>query len=230
MIADSRGTLYRNTGNDALLSLVDLSAPGRALDCGCGAGDNARRLSGSNWKVIGVTISEQEALLAGNYCESVLIHDLEEGLPRQLEGPFDLVLLSHILEHLREPAPLLADARRLLAPDGVLAVALPNVLYWRQRLDFLTGRFDYAQIGILDRTHLRFYTYRSGRSVLVDNGYEIVRQCVEGFLPIPFRRQIPKVLIGPADRAASLLLPGLFGWQLLYTARPARLSSHAASA
>ena len=91
--------IYRNQGNLGLLNLLS-SSPGRALDCGCGAGDNARVLSGRGWCVTAITIDAREREAAGQFCEAVHLADLENGIPEGIKGLFDVILASHVLEHL----------------------------------------------------------------------------------------------------------------------------------
>jgi len=207
---------YQNPWNRALLNLLDHDTPGSVLDCGCGSGDNGRVLAAMGYKVTGVTISPSEQAIAQRFCHSVIIHDLDEGLPSKLDGPFNVVILSHVLEHLRQPCRLLADIKRVIASDGLLLVALPNTLHFRHRFEFLFGRFEYRACGIMDATHLHFYTYESGRRLLELNGFHVVRCAAEGAFPLPvIRRALPNVA-GFADRLACKLLPGLFASQLLY--------------
>ena len=93
--------VYRNQGNKYL---VDFIPPGKkVLDCGCGAGDNARLLAEQGCSVVGITISPEEGVLAKRYCTSVIVADLEVGLPQAVSEPFDIVIASHVLEHLRRP-------------------------------------------------------------------------------------------------------------------------------
>src|SRR5260370_1150501 len=127
MPADCDTRVYQNLGNPDLLRLVTHLPPGTALDCGCGAGDNARLLRRIGWRVVGLTISPREQEIAAQACESVFLGDLNRRFPDELKGPFDLVIFSHVLEHLSHPEVALAEARRLLTPQGVIAVALPNV-------------------------------------------------------------------------------------------------------
>jgi len=208
--------VYRNSGNRPLLELLPLTPPGVALDCGCGAGDNARALREARWGVTGITISPDEAACAREYCEAVHIANLERGVPGEVRGPFDLILFSHVLEHLQDPLPVLSDAQKLLAPSGCIAVALPNVLNWRQRLDFVRGRFEYTDGGVMDRTHVRFYTFVSGRQMLEASGLRVVRATVEGSFPSRYLRRILPTWSGWLDRLAGRHLPGLFGSQALY--------------
>jgi SAM-dependent methyltransferase len=193
--------------------------PGIALDIGCGAGDNARILARHGWTVHGITLSQTEMTSALSVCSKVWVHDLDYGLPQEIDGLYDLVVLSHVLEHLRAPSGLLNQISKTLLPGGQIAVALPNVLNWYQRVLFLLGRFDYTDEGIMDVTHLRFFTYSTGRAMLEACGFKIVCTKASGsVLPWGFvRRFIPSFTFA-VDRFFCFIRPGLFGRQLLYLA------------
>ena len=208
--------------NPALLQLTVPLPAGAALDCGCGAGGNARGLRQMGWRVTGITVSPRELEMASEWCEAVRLGDLNAGIPQEAGGPFDLVVFSHVLEHLLHPDVALRDAHRLLTPDGRLIVALPNVLYWRMRLKFLFGEFKYEPTGIMDETHVRFYTFRSGMELLRSNGFEIVSTLGDGAFPLPFLRLLLPAIAQFLDPLASRLIPSLFGAQILYVARAAR--------
>ena len=97
-------------------------------------------------------------------------------------------------------------------------VALPNALYWRQRLDFLRGRFEYTDGGLMDRTHYRFYSWKTARALLKECGYALVESEADGGFPLS--RYVP--VFGPAlDRAALRLGPGVFGVQFIMVSRSA---------
>jgi SAM-dependent methyltransferase len=219
---DCADRCYENAGNPQLLDLIDIVIPGRALDCGCGAGDNARILSQRGWQVDGITISPDEQTKASQACETVHIADLESGLPPLIGDGYDLVILSHVLEHLRNPSHVLKDIHRVLVPGGIVAVALPNVLAWRYRLRLLLGRFEYEEGGIMDSTHVRFYTFASGRRLLELNGFLILTATAEGVFPLARKIKLPARIVGFLDRFVSSHWPGLFGWQLLYIASVGR--------
>ena len=208
--------------NPALLRLIAPFPAGAALDCGCGTGGNARGLRQMGWRVTGITVSRRELEMASECCESVRLSDLNLGIPQEAGGPFDLVVFSHVLEHLLHPEVALRDARRLLGSDGRIIVALPNVLFWRLRMKFLFGEFKYEPTGIMDETHVRFYTFDSGMELLRSNGFEIVSTFADGSLPLPFLRRLLPALAQFLDPLASRLVPGLFGEQILYVAKAAR--------
>ena len=85
------------------------------------------------------------------------------------------MLFVDVLEHLKSPQPVLARFKSVLAPGGRIFVSLPNVAHFTMRLALLCGRFDYRPSGILDRTHLRFFTYKTGRRLIEDAGYRVLR-------------------------------------------------------
>jgi SAM-dependent methyltransferase len=211
--------VYQNAGNLPLLRMIPPNS--RVLDCGCGAGDNARILKSYGCRVTGITISASEREAALAHCDEVHLADLEDGIPEQVAGSFDVVLFSHVLEHLVHPGNVLRDARRLLMPKGLIAVALPNVLEYHNRFDFLMGRFEYTSGGIMDETHVRFYTFACGKRLLIENGYTIVVAQADGAFPLWKMRQVlPAQWMDWINRWACQHWPGLFGAQSLYLARP----------
>ena len=219
---DDVGLIYKNDGNAALLGLLS-SSPGRILDCGCGAGDNAKILSERGWRVTGVTIDPREQDAARKFCDAVHIGDLEKGLPAGVDGAFDAILASHVLEHLARPERFLCEARQRLSRDGVLAVALPNIAHYHQRMLFLRGQFNYTDTGQLDRTHLRFYTHRTAVQLLEQNGYELICAIVDGALPWwKARSLISRSVRNHFDKWALRRWPNLLGHQSLLIARPDR--------
>ena len=221
MRADLEERVYDNAGNAPLLSLAP-AGPGRALDCGCGAGANARLLRERGFAVTGITMSPGERERAALHCERVLLADLEQALPVELGSGYDLVVLSHVLEHLRRPDRLLEAVKARLRPGGTLLVALPNPLFYAIRLRVLIGRCDYEPDGILDETHLRFYSFESAARLLERAGFRVLDARADGGFPLwGIRRLLPASAVAAIDLAASRWRPSLFGRQLLYRASPA---------
>lgn len=212
---------YQNRGNPKLLSLLPPTAM-RVLDVGCGAGDNARLLADGGRSVDGITLSETEAATARRVCNSVIVHDLEFGLPTHLGAPYDAVICSHVLEHLRWPDRLLKEVRELLLPrKGVLLVALPNALFYKNRWRLLTGHFDYEESGLMDASHFRWFTYASSRRLLESAGFYVLSHSGDGSLPLPLvRKVLPTRFVEAVDATATAVLPGLFSYQLLLCAKP----------
>ena len=217
---DDSELIYKNEGNIGLLNLLP-SSPGRILDCGCGAGDNARILNDRGWCVTGVTIDDKEQEVARKSCEAVYIANLENGIPADVDGMFDAVLASHVLEHLARPERLLHEVRQRLSPGGVLAVALPNIAHYSQRISRLRGQFEYTETGQLDRTHLRFYTHRTAVQLLEENGFDLINAMVEGTLPWWKARWLVSFsVVDRVDKWAVRGRPNLFGHQSLLLAQP----------
>lgn len=206
--------------NKPVLSLVPNTAR-RVLDLGCGSGALGREIKRKiKCEVTGVTSSNEEAASAKEWLDRVIVCDLNQFEPREL-GLFDSIICSHILEHLYSPAELLTRLRDSLTPDGVLIVALPNILFWKQRIQFLRGRFRYTEGGIMDRTHYRFFDYATSLELVRDAKFEIITRNVDAYFPLPFLRPYLKFLAGRLDRLASNLIPGLFGTQFIIVARKA---------
>jgi SAM-dependent methyltransferase len=210
--------IYASDSNSSVINHVPTSAK-RILDIGCGAGGNAKALNHLGKNVDGITISEAEAEEAKKYCANVYLHNLETGLPNQVNGEYDAVICSHVLEHLCYPQALLKDIRNILAPGGTLIVALPNILYLKNRLDLFFGNFEYTDGGTMDSTHFRWYTFKSGNQLLTKNDFDVYKSTVSGHLPMPFlRRFIPKYIREKLDLIVCKLWPGLFGHELIYLA------------
>jgi predicted TPR repeat methyltransferase len=138
------------------------------------------------------------------------------------DAPFDVVVCADVLEHLAEPARLLARIAAWLAPGGTLFASLPNVANLQVRGGLLLGRFDYAERGILDRTHLRFFTRRTARRLLEEAGFRVV---AEEPTAMPFELAFPALgrppWRGPVRgfaEASARILPTLFGYQFVFEA------------
>jgi SAM-dependent methyltransferase len=146
--------------------------------------------------------------------------DLETGLPSEINTRFDYVLLSHVLEHLRHPEIVLRAIHTVLQPNGKVAVALPNVLTYSQRFRFVLGRFAYTTGGVMDETHVRFYTFTSGMHLVRSSGYQIIVARADGAFPMwKLRRLLPAHWVQRLNDWACHWRPNLFGIQSLYLAQ-----------
>ncbi len=216
-------TIYDGV-NGCVFSFVPRSAV-RILDVGCGTGTMGEQLRLTRERfVAGITYSRLEAQLASGRLSQVICADLNNFDFSNL-GKFDCVILSHILEHLYFPEDALERIKCALGPESVVVVALPNVVWWKQRLEFLFGRWRYRDWGILDRTHFRFFDRRSSQELLEQAGYEILRVRRDG--PLPFTKP-GRRLLGPLaeriERLVCAIAPGLFAFQFVYLARIRRFS------
>jgi len=216
---------YANQGNKALLDLLSPSTR-EVLDVGCGAGDNARLSAalGRDRKFYGITMSLSERTEAMKYMEACWVEDIENGNLNCLAGrKFDAIFCSHVLEHLRDPASAVAKLLAHLRVPGELLIAVPNVLALRQRLSFLRGRFEYEDDGVMDSSHLRFFTYHTADKFLLSGSpmLTLEKKVADGSVPLWFLRHrlLPSRTRDWLDKTGCSLWPNLFGVQILMKAR-----------
>jgi 2-polyprenyl-3-methyl-5-hydroxy-6-metoxy-1,4-benzoquinol methylase len=202
--------------------ILDEVPPGsRVLDLGCASGYLSALLAERGCTVTGFERDPLAAAQAREDCERVIVGDLESESDRaEIPSGFDVVVIGDVLEHVTDPWDALRFVRGLLAPGGIVVLSLPNVAAWPVRLDLLRGRFEYADLGILDRTHLRFFTRASAHALVRDAGFVVER---ERFVhlerrPGPLRRALP-LPMSVFDRALARVLPGLFAQQFVLRLR-----------
>jgi 2-polyprenyl-3-methyl-5-hydroxy-6-metoxy-1,4-benzoquinol methylase len=214
--------IYSNQGNGPL---IDLMPPcSRVLDVGCGVGDNARliRARMPDCAIYGITLSEAEAQVARQVMSACCVLDLEGPEVAFAGQYFDVLLFSHVLEHLRDPADVLMRYLDRLVSGGWVLIAVPNILSWRMRIQFLRGEFEYGSAGVLDDTHLRFFTYFTADRFLLAKtpNLQVVSKTVTGSFPLWWLRRhvLPTVWSERIDRWACRHWPNLFGGQILIKA------------
>ncbi len=161
----------------------------RVLDVGCGGGAFGAYLKSlhADIQIVGVEPNEQAASRANERLDRVEVGLFPDAHP---PGPFDVVYFNDVLEHMWDPLPALAAARRL-AP--VVVASVPNVRHIDVVLDLvLRGDWAYRDEGVLDRTHMRFYTRSTIVGLFEANGF-VIRQ-VSPLNPFSRRRYIGRVL------------------------------------
>lgn len=163
--------------NSPATKIAALVGHGRVvLDVGCAHGYIAEVLAGQGCRVFGIELDAEDAARARAHCEQVVVADVEEpGWVDELrEREFDAVVLADVLEHLREPAAALRRIRGLLrAESGFVVASVPNVAHVSVRLELLLGSFRYEDLGILDHTHLHFYTHDGLEELLASCGFTV---------------------------------------------------------
>lgn len=147
----------------------------KVLEVGCGSGVIANLLS--IWKKCRVYCVDKEAKMsdiAKNKCVEILTLDIETTeLPYENEY-FDVIILGNVLEHMKEPTRVLTSLKKYLSDNGVLIYSVPNIVNWHSRMTIFFGKFEYADSGIFDKTHLRFYNLNSAKKLAQDAGYRII--------------------------------------------------------
>jgi methionine biosynthesis protein MetW len=162
-------------------------APGsRVLEAGCASGYVGKILvETKGCHVTGLELDPNAAREARANGLEVIEGSLEDARFRSsVTGRFDFVLAMDVLEHLRDPAVVLDDFKRWLAPNGRAIIAVPNVATWQIRNQlFFRGDFEYQETGILDRTHLHFFTWETLHKLVSSQGWSIVDSSQEWTLP-----------------------------------------------
>ncbi len=207
--------IYSNAGNKDVLAQI--TGSGKViLDIGCGGGDNARIMHQSGHIVDGITGSELESAEAKPFLRSIYICNLENGLP-ELSKIYDYVICSHVIEHIAYPERMLADIKNILAENGKMIVALPNLMNYRSRFELLKGNFPSDESGTWDFTHLRWYTFNSGKDLFIKHGFKIKKAWVAGEMPLlTVFKFIPEKKRDVIFNFLTKISRGFFGRQLLY--------------
>ncbi|MBM4330470.1 MAG: glycosyltransferase [Deltaproteobacteria bacterium] len=149
--------------NNSHTLLVELTGSNKTvLEVGTSTGYISKILKERGNQVIGIEIDPEAASIAKNYCDQVIVGDIEN---LDLEGLFepeyfDVVVLGDVLEHLQWPDVFLGKIKRHLKPTGYLLVSLPNIAHGDVILNLLMGKFQYTDAGLLDKTHFRFFTLK----------------------------------------------------------------------
>jgi 2-polyprenyl-3-methyl-5-hydroxy-6-metoxy-1,4-benzoquinol methylase len=180
------------------LHLLDFAAghmefQGRALDVGCAAGKVGEELLRRGFsEVWGVEPDAHAAALARDKLTRVIAgffpcDEVAGG------APFDAVVFADSLEHMVDPWAALRSAAESLKDGGMLLISVPNVSHYSVIMGLLRGRWRYTDEGLLDRSHLRFFTPHSARKAVRAAGFEI--RCEGGVAPRPRRRYVPLVWI-----------------------------------
>ncbi len=153
-----------------------LGRPRTVLDVGCGRGQNTVAVRESGAFVVGLEGDPQAAASARARLNAVHEVDIEsEAGTAPLAGQtFDLIVFGDVLEHTRDPEAVLRRFIPYLVDGGHVVISLPNVAAWTMRLDLLRGRWRYADRGILDRTHLRFFDRESAMSLARAAGLDVL--------------------------------------------------------
>ncbi len=166
-------SLGENTSLKIMLNLVGENQ--RVIDFGCATGYFSQLLTKKGCRVTGVELNPDAARVAEQYCEQVIVADLDlvqlsEILPGQA---FDVAIFGDTLEHLRDPWRVLKETHQLLNAEGYVVASIPNIAHGSIRLALLQGRFEYTELGILDNTHLRFFTRKTVEELFGHTGYFI---------------------------------------------------------
>jgi 2-polyprenyl-3-methyl-5-hydroxy-6-metoxy-1,4-benzoquinol methylase len=211
-----KGDPYSSHG--AIVSLLGAGRGRRLLDAGAADGFLAEVLTANGWDVTAIERDPLRAERARRKCREVIVADLAD-VGDKLIGSFDAIVYGDVLEHVADPLSALVAVNRKLAPDGAVIVSVPNVAHLWVRLSLLAGRFEYRDRGILDRTHLRFFTRRTFLDLLAGAGLRVeALRTTPAPLPLVVPQRWHGSWLGVAQAAsarAAQLWPGGLAYQFV---------------
>jgi 2-polyprenyl-3-methyl-5-hydroxy-6-metoxy-1,4-benzoquinol methylase len=163
----------RSSSHALIIELLGLDK--RVLDVGCATGNLAEVLAGRGCRVTGIEIDPEAARQAEKHCERVIVGDVESlDLGAELdEADFDVIVFGDVLEHLKDPLQTLRRFKPFLQTEGYVIASIPNIAHGSVRLALMQGRFRYRSLGLLDDTHLRFFTRETVEQLFKDAGFLI---------------------------------------------------------
>ena len=215
---------FEGSSHRILIGLIRRFTPrgGTLLDLGAAGGELGAAVHDHFDRTIGFEYDVDRIGELRVRFDHAVIADLES-VPR-LPGNVRAVVLADIVEHLRDSTALLKCVKKSLTPDGLLFLSVPNIANITVRLGLLFGVFEYRDRGILDFTHLRFFTIRTIRREIENAGFHIVairgssvpiRLIVGRFTPEPLLRLGERILTG-----VTRVWRSLFAYQIILVAAP----------
>lgn len=154
------------------------------IDVGCGNGSFAEQLkTGRGCEVWGIEINPEAGKTASQKLDKVFVGDVFEYVEKLPDNYFDCIVFNDILEHLIDPYRLIEMVKTKLSPQGIVIASIPNVRYYSTFKNLVLYRqWHYEDFGVLDRTHLRFFTDKSIKELFCNAGYEVLS--LKGINPI----------------------------------------------
>jgi len=178
----SKSEVYYQNPRDEMLNYIPKNVK-KTLEFGCGCGLFSelvkKELNAECW---GVEIEEKYAKIAAEKLDRVIKSDAGDSITILPDKYFDCIILNDVLEHLQDPFSLLKSIKSKVTSNGVVVLSIPNVRFWNNLRAFAwRGEWDYKDAGILDNTHLRFFTHKSLIRMFQKLGYEVLN--IEGLRP-----------------------------------------------
>jgi len=211
------------SSHSRIIEWIDKERPHEVLEVGTATGYLTSEMVKRGCVVTGIEQDPEMAKLAEKYCEKMVVGDVENLDLSQL-GTYDAIILGDVVEHLRNPREFLQKTGKLLNKGGKILISLPNVANIWVRLNLLFGRFNYSRVGILDESHLRFFTLETSKKIASDSGLEIISTNVT---PIPLPLILPSTSEGRAlsflhalNWGITRLRKTLFGYQFILVCQP----------
>lgn len=166
-------TLDSYSSHSQILKSIEATRPARVLEIGTASGFLSEQMTNLGCRVTGIEQDVAAAAGAEAHCAEMIVGNVEH-LNFDSLGRYDAVVLGDIVEHLRNPDAILSQIPAMLQPGGKCIISVPNVANLWVRLNLLFGRFNYARSGIMDATHLRFFTLKSVKELLAATQLRVV--------------------------------------------------------
>ncbi|WP_339757403.1 class I SAM-dependent methyltransferase [uncultured Winogradskyella sp.] len=166
---------YYNFPRPEMLKLLQKTAK-RVLDVGCGQGTFAVQIKDyNNAEVWGIEYMPEEGEVAKKVLDKIFIGAVEDYINELPDNFFDAIYFNDVLEHLAYPDDVLRDLKPKLVKNGLIISSIPNIRYFRvMKMLVADGNWDYADHGVMDKTHLRWFTKKSIRKMYEGLGYEVI--------------------------------------------------------
>ena len=242
---------YLEEINEGILKQIAIIGEGACiLDVGAGRGALGEALHAMGYYVCAIESNTHAAMEASSRVDQVICADLlnlEEINNLLNRKKFKYIIFSDVLEHFFDPLQVLHSYLPLLAEDGELLVSVPNAVNWLNRIKIMLGLFHYEMSGVMDRTHIRFFTYRSAKQLMRASGCILERVdstpfLMRAFLPMikallnktnsPIEAysnskniiesplyQFYKKYVYPLEYCVHRILPSLFAFRIILVAR-----------
>lgn len=211
------------SSHSRIIEWIDQERPQNVLEVGTATGYLSSEMAKRGCNVTGIEQDPEMASIAAKYCSKMIVGDVESMDLSQL-GKYDAIILGDVVEHLRNPREFLEKTGKLLNKGGKILMSLPNVANIWVRLNLLFGRFNYSRVGILDESHLRFFTLETSKKIARDSGLDVISTSVT---PIPLPLILPSTSKGRAlsflhalNWGITRLRKTLFGYQFILVCQP----------
>lgn len=208
-----------NNAHAFLLGMVGSNK--RVLELGAASGHVTKALVDAGCDVAAVEYDAEWAKGLEEVASSVHVLDLNHpGWVDEFKPEFDVITAGDVLEHLLDPVRTLREMVSLLAPNGYIVVSLPHIAHADVRLKLLQGAFDYTASGLLDATHIRFFTYEAVKKLVADCGLAITELKRVRFPVFETEQAVPRSSV-PSGVVDSILAdPEAETYQFVFTAVP----------
>lgn len=213
----------QNSSHDKIISFLKSMPSNKkqiVLDVGCSKGFIGQSLKDSNFEFYGVDCDKKDAEIASKYYKNVKIMDLDKDKIDYSDKKFDILIFADILEHLKNPKELIVNTKPLLKKNGLIIISTGNIANIYIRISLLFGNFSYAEKGILDKTHLKFFTLKTMKQFIKETGLKMLK---EEFTSVPFylvnsifSKQSIFYIVYKIYYIFIFLNPSLFSYQFIF--------------